>query len=184
MIFLLLVIIVAPPSRAAEAMIAPDWTLVAADGQSVRFRQIVSGRTTILLFWATWCPYCKALMPHLQSMRLEYGDQIQVLAINFRDDGDPIVFMKNNGYDFTLLLDGESVAELYGIWATPGVLIVDRDRAIRFDLRALPSIDPPQKSANHRLKAAHRAPYWAAEIRKRLDTLVAATKPSLDDGSQ
>ncbi|MCP5091039.1 MAG: redoxin domain-containing protein, partial [Gammaproteobacteria bacterium] len=24
----------------------------------------------ILLFWATWCPYCKALMPHLQSIRL------------------------------------------------------------------------------------------------------------------
>jgi thiol-disulfide isomerase/thioredoxin len=173
-----------PQGRAADAMIAPDWTLVAADGQSVRLRHVVSGRTTILLFWATWCPYCKALMPHLQSMRLEYGDEIQVLAINFRDDGDPVAFIKNNGYDFTLLLDGDSVAELYGIWATPGVLIVDHNRAIHFDLRALPPIDLPQKRANHKLKAAHRAPYWAAEIRKRLDTLVAAAKPSLDDGSQ
>ncbi len=173
-----------PQGRAADAKIAPDWTLVAANGQSVRLQHIVSGRTTILLFWATWCPYCKALMPHLQSMRLEYGDKIQVLAINFRDDGDPVAFMQNNGYDFTLLLDGESVADLYGIWATPGVLIVDSDRAIRFDLRTLPPIALPQKRASHQLKATHQAPYWAAEIRKRLDTLVAAGKPSFDQENQ
>lgn len=170
----------APQGHATDAITSPDWTLVAADGESVRLQDVVSARTTILLFWATWCPYCKALMPHLQSMQLEYGDKIQVLAINFRDDGDPVTFMKDNGYDFTLLLDGESVAELYGIWATPGVLIVDGDREIRFDLRALPPIDVPQKRATHRLKAAHRAPYWAAEIRKRLDTLVAAEKPSFN----
>ena len=173
-----------PQGRTSDAIIAPDWTLVAADGQSVRLQHIVSGRTTILLFWATWCPYCKALMPHLQSMRLEYGDKIQVLAINFRDDGDPVAFMKDNGYDFTLLLDGENVADLYGIWATPGVLILDGDRAIRFDLRALPPIDLPQQRANHRIRAAHRAPYWASEIRKRLDALVAADELSLGEENQ
>ncbi len=27
----------------------------------------------IYLFWASWCPYCKALMPHLQSIQVEYG---------------------------------------------------------------------------------------------------------------
>src|SRR3546814_9228256 len=33
-----------------------------------------AGRPTVVLFWATWCPYCKALMPHLQSMLDEYGN--------------------------------------------------------------------------------------------------------------
>ncbi len=184
LIFLLFSLMLVPQGRVEYPMTAPDWTLVATDGKSVRLQDIVSGRTTILLFWATWCPYCKALMPHLQSMRLEYGDEIQVLAINFRDDGDPVAFMKKNGYDFTLFLDGENVAKLYEIWGTPGVLIVDSDRTIRFDLRALPPIELPQNLANHRLKAAHRAPYWAAEIRKSLDTIVAADTPPLAEENQ
>jgi hypothetical protein len=33
-----------------------------------------------VLFWATWCPYCKALMPHVQSNLDEYGKQVRVVA--------------------------------------------------------------------------------------------------------
>ena len=54
-----------------SAEIAPDWALVSSEGQTVRLRDEVKQQTTVLFFWATWCPYCKALMPHLQSIRLE-----------------------------------------------------------------------------------------------------------------
>ena len=43
-------------------------------------------------------------MPHIQSIRLEYGDEIRVLAVHFRDDkGDPIAFIENAGYDLYTL---------------------------------------------------------------------------------
>ena len=110
-------------------------------------------------------------MPHLQSIKLELGDDIEILAINIRDKKDPVAFVEAAGYDFTVLANGDDVAELYGIHGTPGVLIVDRDQVLRFDLRALPQreILSNGDDLSHAKKAAYRAPYWAAEIRRSLD---------------
>jgi thiol-disulfide isomerase/thioredoxin len=82
-------------------------------------------------------------MPHLQSIRLEHGDQVKILAINFVEKGDPVSFMKEQGYDFTVLPDGDDVASIYGVYGTPGVILVDQDQQIRFDLRHLPPPDLP-----------------------------------------
>jgi thiol-disulfide isomerase/thioredoxin len=127
------------------------------------------------LFWATWCPYCKALMPHLQSLRLEHGDKIKILAINFIEaDGDPVGFVRNAGYDFVVLPDGDAVAEAYRVYGTPGVIIVDQGQNIRFDLRALPLPKAPgiDRPTSNKTRAAHLAPYWAAEIRKGVDRVL------------
>lgn len=170
--------LIAAAATAAEQRVAPDWTLTTPDGEPVTLSDISARRPVILLFWATWCPYCKALMPHLQSIDLEYGDEIEILAIHFRDDkGDPVGFVRDAGYDFTLLTDGNHVAKLNGIWSTPGVLVVDRYRNIRFDLYAVPRRELPNSNEepDHRSKAAYRAPYWAAEIRKSLDAVLGET---------
>ena len=166
----------------AEHPVVPDFTLATPEGMQIRLDDEVREHTTVLLFWATWCPYCKALMPHLQSIRLEYGDAVEILAINFKDDGDPVSFIANAGYDFTLLLNGDAVAEEYGVEGTPGLFIVDNERVLRFNLRDLPTIEPPNNGqpAGHTRRAAYRAPYWAAEIRKSIDSVTtdpAAGKP-------
>jgi cytochrome c biogenesis protein CcmG/thiol:disulfide interchange protein DsbE len=163
------------PVNGAE--LAPDWSLESADGEVIRLSEEVSNQTTVLLFWATWCPYCKALMPHLQSIRLEYGDDVRILAINFREKGDPVGFIREAGYDFTILPDGDDVATAYEVWGTPGLIVVDAEQRIRFDLRALPRIQPPAEieSASRSAQAAYLAPYWAAELRKAIDDIVATT---------
>ncbi len=158
---------------AADTQLAPDWTLSTPEGQSVNLADEAGKQTTVLLFWATWCPYCKALMPHLQSIRLEYGEEVEILAINIFEDADPVAFIAGAGYDFILLPDGDTVAEQYGVSGTPAVFVVDQKRAIRFDLRKLPQIEPPDdgKKAGNSRKAAFRAPYWAAEIRRSIDAV-------------
>jgi cytochrome c biogenesis protein CcmG/thiol:disulfide interchange protein DsbE len=173
---LVLLFLVSASAKGAET--APDWSLVSSDDRTVRLSDEVKQQTTVLFFWATWCPYCKALMPHLQSIRLEYGRNVEILAINFREDDDPVAFIESAGYDFTVLPDGDAVAAAYGIRATPGVVIVDSEQEIRFDLRALPKQEPlsGEESAGHKKKAAYRAPYWAAEIRKSLDSIVIEPK--------
>ena len=161
-------------SSAAHATVLPDWTLKTSNGVPVNLQGAVDQRATILLFWATWCPFCKALMPHLQSIKLEYQDSVQILAIDVFDDGDAVAFMADAGYDFTLLLSGDAVAEEYGISGTPGLLIVGPDRISQFDLRLLPRIDLSGHHATttNRQKAALLALYWAAEVRKSLDEVL------------
>ena len=166
-------------ASADEQMIAPDWTLSTPAGQEITLSEEVDDQTTIVLFWATWCPYCKALMPHLQSIRLEYGSDVKILALSIKDDGDPVAFIESAAYDFTLLPNGDNVADLYDVRGTPGVFVVDQNRVVRFDLRRLPRIEPPDtgKPASNSRKAAFRAPYWAAEIRKSIDSVIDARVP-------
>jgi cytochrome c biogenesis protein CcmG/thiol:disulfide interchange protein DsbE len=176
---LLLALCLQSAARADDAGVAPDWSLVSAEGETVRLSEEADAQPVILFFWATWCPYCKALMPHLHSMRLEYGDRIKILAINFRETGDPVAFIQDAGYDFVVLPEGDAVAAKYAVFATPGILLVDRQGDIRFDLRALARRDLPatEKSMSHGRKAAYRAPYWAAEIRKSIDLVLAESRP-------
>ena len=114
-------------------------------------------------------------MPHLQSIELEYGDRVQVLAINFADkDSDPAAFSRESGFDFTFLLEGDAVASAYRIFGTPGVVVIDQDREVRFDLRSLklpPEIALDETSSDRR-RAAFRAPYWAAAIRTSIDEIL------------
>ena len=174
---LILSCVVPATGFAAELQLAPDWTLSTPDGQAINLAEEAEKQTVVLLFWATWCPYCKALMPHLQSIRLEHGDNVRILAVNISEDADPVAFITNAGYDFVLLPEGDAVAEQYGVKGTPGVFVIDANRAIRFDLSKLPKIDPPDngEKAGHSRKAAFRAPYWAAEIRKSIDKIEGAT---------
>ena len=81
--------------------------------------------------------------------------------------------MRKSGYDFTLLLNGDEVADNYGVTGTPAVFVLDNDRRIRFDLGKLPRLEPPDSGVppGHSRKAAFRAPFWAAEIRKSLDSV-------------
>ena len=156
---------------------APDWALTSSAGELTRLSTEVQEQPVILFFWATWCPYCKALMPHLQSMKLEYGDAMKILAINFRENGDPVGFIDEKGYDFTVLPDGDEVAAIYDVYGTPGIIIVDGERQIVFDLRQLPPYVPPSagKKISHSKRAAYMAPYWAAAIRIEIDSALGVT---------
>jgi len=176
---LALILVVSGQVSADDRLIAPDWSMTSADGETIRLSAEVREQPVVLFFWATWCPYCKALMPHLQSIRLEHGEAVKILAINFSEDGDPVEFIRSAGYDFTVLPDGDEVAAAYGVHGTPGVMIIDGEQAVRFDLRALPSlvIPPERASRGNRVKAAYLAPYWAAEIRKSIDRVLGNDTP-------
>ena len=171
---LLLLLVFATLSGAcAQDRESINWTLYTADGLAVELASASREKPQIVLFWATWCPYCKALMPHLQSIRLEYGDEIGVLAVNIKEDGDPVEFIEGAGYDFTLLLEGDAVAAQYEITGTPAVFIVDRNQSIQFDLRNLPGLQlgPDGERLSRSQTARRLAPYWASEIRKSLDNV-------------
>jgi len=83
-------------------------------------------RPAILLFWATWCPYCEALMPHLQNVYDAAGkDKLDVYAIDIKEDGDPVKTLRERKLTFTLILDGDAIADQYAVKGTPGLFLVD-----------------------------------------------------------
>lgn len=49
----------------------------------------LKGKVTILDFWATWCLPCIASMKHLENLKKDFGDRLQVIAIS--DESEEIV---------------------------------------------------------------------------------------------
>lgn len=173
-------LLVAPPVAQAAGMEgrpAPAVSLLGPDGKSRALAELAAGKPTVVLFWASWCPYCKALMPHLQSMLDQYGsERIEVVAIDLWEDGaddwKPVI--QDNGYDFQVLLNGDALAPQWQVRGTPGLFLLDAKGNVVFDRNArqfapsrrhVAAIDASQGNG---AKAARIAPLWAAELRKEI----------------
>lgn len=124
-LMVLIFTLLASPAIAQERAIA--WQGMGADGKPIRFDPDKLQRPALLLFWATWCPYCKALMPYLQKVYDAAGrDHLDVYAIDIKDDGDPVAELRERKQTFTLVRDGDAIADLYAVKGTPGLFLVDQ----------------------------------------------------------
>lgn len=174
-VLLSIVLLVLAPVAYANGVQAPGFTLTDAIGNETTLPREHDG-VDIYLFWATWCPYCKALMPHLQSIQIEYGDEVRVYALHVRDDEDPVAFMEEKAYDFTLLPDADPVMALYGVQPTPALFLVDGQGFIHFNLYETIFDDSNEpENMSHRKRAGRRAPDWAAQIRRGIDKILTET---------
>jgi peroxiredoxin len=111
---------------------APDWKLEAADGQEVALADL-KGKVVLIDFWATWCGPCRKAMPGIQSIRDKYpADKVAVFGISTGESeaADPGAFLKKQGFTYTALVNGETIAAAYKASALPTLYILDQDGKI------------------------------------------------------
>lgn len=112
---------------------APEWKLADSNGQQVVFASAVRDKPAVLLFWATWCPFCRALMPPLEELKQSLPeDSVTFYALNIWEDGDPAAYLRENNLSFVLLPKAEAIAKLYQVKGTPGLFLVDSDGMVTY----------------------------------------------------
>lgn len=91
------------------------------------------GKTTVVMFFGTWCHYCNEELPILQEIQNE-DDSIKVLLIalpNVGSEKDKTYidqYLKDRGYTFDVLYDDNSQATMtYGISGYPTTFIFKED---------------------------------------------------------
>jgi len=113
---------------------APDFALFDIYGEKKHLSDF-SGNVVILDFWATWCPPCKAEIPHFIELYNEYKDEgLEIIGVALDWNAERVVrpFAEENGITYTLLLGDEKVGDLYGgIISIPTTFLIDRKGGIR-----------------------------------------------------
>lgn len=121
-----------PPVGAKVGMPAPDFTLTALEGTTVRLSDL-RGRPVMVNFWASWCPPCKEEMPGFEQVwRKVRGEGVMFLGISREDASTIRDFVTKGGYDWTFLLDPEDRAyKSYQVTGFPESYFVDKEGILR-----------------------------------------------------
>ncbi|MET0786650.1 MAG: redoxin domain-containing protein [Paenisporosarcina sp.] len=114
----------------------PDFELTTLAGDQVRLSEL-KGKKVILNFWATWCPPCKAEMPHMQNFYEDYAknENVEILAINLTGSVSVETveeFVEDYGLTFPIPMDKEgTIGQKYQAITIPTSYFIDTEGKIQ-----------------------------------------------------
>ena len=108
------------------------FTLPDLEGKSIALGK--PGKVTVINFWATWCPPCRAEMPELDRFYQKYRQTVDFYAVNVQEPpGQVAEFLAKNQYSLPVITDKDgAVARMYRINAIPTTIVVDAHGVIRY----------------------------------------------------
>ncbi|PAV29383.1 cytochrome C biogenesis protein [Virgibacillus profundi] len=114
---------------------APDFELETLDGKTVKLSDY-KGKKVILNFWATWCPPCREEMPEMQDFHDEYGDEVEILAVNLTGSENKVKdvheYIEKYDYTYTIPMDKDStVGDEYRAFSVPTTYFIGTDGKIQ-----------------------------------------------------
>lgn len=112
---------------------APPLTEAALEGFApVAPGDLARGEVTLVNFWASWCPPCRAEHPNLLEMQ---ADGLHIIGVNFKDTaGNAAKYLTEDGNPFAgVAFDpaGRTAID-WGVTAPPETFILDGDGTVLF----------------------------------------------------
>jgi thiol-disulfide isomerase/thioredoxin len=96
------------------------------------------GQAAVIVFWATYCPYCKRHNAHVDKLhRAAQGQALRVLGVALDSDADAVRrYMAANGYQFPVTLDDGTLRKRFTARRViPMTCVLDRQGRL---LQAIP----------------------------------------------
>jgi peroxiredoxin len=112
--------------------LAPAFTLTSTQGEDISLADY-QGKPVVLNFWATWCPPCRAEIPHFQDAAIKYNGLATIVGV---DQGEPLSLVTDFAAQFAitypLLLDPDNdVNRQYRVRALPTTVFIDANGVVR-----------------------------------------------------
>ena len=117
-----------PSAEAAARPQFPGFNLETFDGELLTQEEL-KGKVTLVTFWASWCPACRAELPLLDSLSraVDHPDLV-VIGINEDRNEAPARFLAEHmGLEMTQLLGRGHQQARYGYWGLPYTVLLDRE---------------------------------------------------------
>jgi thiol-disulfide isomerase/thioredoxin len=95
----------------------------------------MAGKVVVLDFWATWCPPCRAAVPHNNDIDRRYREKgVVFVGVCTRDpDGQALAgFVHEFGVEYPVARDnGAATADAFAVTALPSYAVIDKSGRIR-----------------------------------------------------
>ncbi len=107
---------------------SPDFQAVTIKGEKISYNRDLKGRKPVyLVFWTTWCPYCKVELPQVEKLYTEYGDRVEFIGVSLGIKKDIDDFIRKKHLSFPIVYDeGNRIAEAFGAQIQTNILIDKR----------------------------------------------------------
>jgi len=115
-------------------------TLTSVDGEKIDVLKTDKGFTfsntkneaVLVSFFATWCPPCKAEIPHLNNLQEKYKDKLKIIGIlieSNKNNDELKTFMNHNAINYTITNSpaNQSFANAVGgVQSIPFMILYDK----------------------------------------------------------
>ena len=123
-------------TAASIGELAPDFEIATQDGSLFRLSDFRGRKPVYVVFWNSWCSYCIKKTPRYMKLQEQFGDKIEIIAINTTWSDSPEEmrsFEQHHQIEYSTAFDaGESVTDQYGVLKVPTEFIVDVNGIIRY----------------------------------------------------
>lgn len=123
-----------------------DGQFLDLEGDRVGLSQY-KGKTIFINLWATWCPPCRAEMPHISELykKVEDNDNIAFLMIALDDDFEKSKkFIRDKGFIFPVVHAAYGLNPSLKSQAIPTTLVVNPEGEIVFYQEGMSNFDTPE----------------------------------------
>ena len=120
---------------------APDFNLMTLKSQKQSLTQFRNGQGAIILFWATWCPHCRAAVKRLNQRADEFSQKgVKVALVDIGEDAQTVqAYSQKNRIGYEIFLDEDnSLSDQYGIVGVPTFYFVNKDGVVKNSGHELP----------------------------------------------
>ncbi|MEO0090110.1 MAG: TlpA disulfide reductase family protein [candidate division WOR-3 bacterium] len=109
-----------------------DFQLENLNGEQVNLKNH-QGKVILLDFWATWCPPCRAAIPHLINLYEKFGDRNFIIFGIGLDEKELLINMRDEmNIKYPILIGNNEIAKYYQIQAIPTLVLLDKNGKIYY----------------------------------------------------
>jgi thiol-disulfide isomerase/thioredoxin len=109
---------------------APAAAVETLDGKAANLAQYIGKAPVLIEFWATWCPNCRELEPHLKAVHAKYANQMKFVGVSVSVNQSPDrvrAYVAKHEIPGDQFFDRSGTATgAYDVPATSYVVVLDR----------------------------------------------------------
>lgn len=113
---------------------APELEVTNWQGGAEMKLESLKGKIVVLDFWGTWCPPCRAAIPHTNEMSKKYKDKdVQIIGIHSRRMNEKMAeTAKRLSMEYPTAADANGKMEkAYSVAFWPFYVLIDREGVVR-----------------------------------------------------